>query len=384
MQQISFIAPICVACLILASCRGPSAPEDPADRVLFRACGYLWGAQSEDGGWRSETHGLMRGGEATTAFVLDALLNAGDACPSAEHDRARALDFVRGHVNEDGVLGLSDPDIVDYPNYATSYALSILAKHGSASDAEVIARMRDYLVSQQFDEDRGVGFEHPAYGGWGFGESVLPPGSVGHVDLSHTRRVLDAIVSAGHTNADTYNQAHSFLRLLQKDPADERVRQAGVSAADFDGGFFASAAVPVVNKSSVFKHTDDTYIFSSYATATADGLLALLSIGIDLDDKGVKSAKKWLNDFPDFGYPAGIPQDDPSQWGRVMFFYHIMVRAEAYRALGESGNWRYEMAALLSDRQKPDGQFLNPHGAANKEDDPLIATTMAVVALSQE
>ena len=109
-------------------------PDDPADRVLVRACEFLWSIQSEDGGWHSDTHGLMRGGDATTAFVLHALLKGGQTCSSSDHDKERALDFLRTRVNEHGALGLSDPDIVDYPNYATAYALTVFAQLGQESD----------------------------------------------------------------------------------------------------------------------------------------------------------------------------------------------------------------------------------------------------------
>ena len=397
MRWIPSTAYFAATCILLVSCGDSPPPKDPAQRILSDACDFLWDAQLEDGGWHSDTHGLMRGGEATTAFVLDALLSAADVsggkCHPDDRLKERALDFLRSHVNENGVLGLSDPDIVDYPNYATAYGLKILAEHGAESDRELISRMMDYLVSQQFDEDRGIDFAYPAYGGWGFGETTLPKGSVGHVDLSHTRRVLEAIRAAGHTNADTYHKARSFLRLLQKDAADERARRAGITSEDFDGGFFASAVVPVVNKSKPVSSTDATYIFSSYATATADGLIALLAAGADttgmagmadLADKNLSGAKAWLDANPAFDYPAGIPHDHPSNWGRVMFFYHAMVRAEAYREIHQSGPWREDVARLLEGRQQPDGSFSNPYGAPNKEDDPLIATSMVVVALARE
>lgn len=373
-------------CAILLSCGGAPLPDNLADRVVFRSCEFLWGKQLEDGGWHSDTHGLMRGGEATTAFVLHALLSADEVCSADDRSKERALDFLRRHVNQAGALGLSDPDIVDYPNYATAYALTIFVQHDDKSDGKLIVRMRDYLVSQQFNDNRGIDFSHPAFGGWGFGESVLRPGSVGHIDLSHTRRVLEAITAAGHTNADTYHQARSFLRLLQKDDRDERARKAGITAAEFDGGFFASAAVPGVNKSGQIMSVGDTYIFSSYATATADGLIALLATGMGstLDDESVQAARRWLLLYPDFGYPAGIPRDDPTGWGRIMFFYHAMVRAEAYRKMAEPGNWREDLAVLMRDRQRQDGHFSNPYGAPNKEDDPLIATSMVVVALARE
>ena len=41
------------------------------------------------------------------------------------------------------------------------------------------------------------------------------------------------------------------------------------------------------------------------------------------------------------------------------------------------------LALLLEHRQRNDGSFVNPDGAPNKEDDPLIATAMIVEALAQ-
>jgi hypothetical protein len=236
---------------------------------------------------------------------------------------------------------------------------------------------------QQFNENRGVRFNHPTYGGWGFGETVFPKGSVGHVDLSHTRRVLEAIRVGGHTNEETYRQATTFLRLHQKHPDDQRVRAALGDSADvlYDGGFFASASVPVVNKSTQIGQTEDGAIFSSYASATADGLLALLAAGHDGREPAVMDAYGWLERNGDLSYPYGIPRDHPAQWGQVMFFYHLMVRGEAYRAMKTEGPWRETIASLIVERQREDGSFSNPFGAPNKEDDPLLATAMVLFAL---
>ncbi|HYG67760.1 MAG TPA: hypothetical protein VD838_08880, partial [Anaeromyxobacteraceae bacterium] len=66
---------------------------------------------------------------------------------------------------------------------------------------------------------------------------------------------------------------------------------------------------------------------------------------------------------------------------RVMQFYGLASRAEAYSRMGETG-WQGEVAALLAARQQPDGSFVNPEGAPNKEDDPLLATALAVEALA--
>ncbi|MFQ5572067.1 MAG: prenyltransferase/squalene oxidase repeat-containing protein, partial [Rhodothermales bacterium] len=229
-------------------CSTPPA-QPSAEALLAESCRFLWEAQGEDGGWHSETHGLLRGGQAWTTFVLHALLEAPlEACDRSEDDVERALAFIRNHVNEEGVVGLSDPDLLEYPNYATAYAVRVLARYGEEADGPLVEQMVRYLLGQQFAEHRGFEPGDPAYGSWGFGEQHLLPGRTGHVDLSHTRRVLQALHDAGLDTLETYRKAEAFLRLVQKHPHDPRLQAAGLDTL-YDGGFYASPVVPGVNKS---------------------------------------------------------------------------------------------------------------------------------------
>ncbi|HUF09338.1 MAG TPA: prenyltransferase/squalene oxidase repeat-containing protein [Rhodothermales bacterium] len=371
--------------IAVSACNQMAEPTSVTGRLISRSCDYLVDAQAEDGGWHSVTHGLMSSGQATTPFVLYALLSAPDSvCVFRQEARDAAARFIRSRVADNGALGVFDPDILDFPNYATAYAVMSLAWIGEPDDEQLLHRMADYLVAQQIDENRGADYGHPAYGGWGFGETVFPQGSFGHVDLSHTRRVVQAIRASGHSNEETYRQAMAYLRLHQRHPSDPRVQRVlGDSAgAWFDGGFFASASVPVVNKSTLLAVNDEIALFTSYASATADGLLALLATGHDRSDPSVVAAYRWLEEHADFSYPQGIPTDHPSRWGEVMFFYHLMVRGEAYRAMEIEGPWRDGIISLIADKQRADGSFSNPHGAPNKEDDPHLATAMVLIALS--
>jgi len=178
-----------------------------------------------------------------------------------------------------------------------------------------------------------------------------------------------------------YRRAEAFLRWAQKHPSERRIEAAPPDI--YDGGFFASPVVAGVNKSAPTPGAPgDLTLFGSYATATCDGLLALLAAGISRDDERVRAAVRWLRAHPELAYPEGIPQDHPAQWRRVLFYYHLSVRAEVYQRIEEPGPWREEMVRLLAGRQYEDGSFANPYGAANKEDDPLLATAMAVQALT--
>lgn len=349
---------------ILVQCR-TDLSQDETKALLRQTCEFLWAQQTDEGSWRSQNHAILRGGESLTAFLLFTLLEVpADMYPTDPEKREKALDFIRKKVNMDGALGFGDTLLMDYPNYATAYALRTLSVFGAPKDSAVIRRMTNYLVNQQFSENRGFGPEDPAYGAWGFGETRLTPGQYGHVDLSHTRRALQALRVAG-APADVLEKSRVFLSRLQKK------NQPGS-----DGGFCASTVSLGTNKADTFES-----FCNSYATATADGLLALLAAGCPVEHEDVQSARLWLLEQDELSFPEGLPEKDPNQWREGLFFYHLAARSEVYQALNHGGKWRQMMSDLLQERRNPDGSFRNPLGFLNKEDDPLIASGLAVVAL---
>ena len=375
--------------LLFASCDDRSHQKEKTTvATLHAACDYLLNTQSEDGGWHSTTHGLLKSGQAWTPFILHTLTEIPDSIYQVPYDRIeRGLEFLRSHINEDGVIGLSDTAIIEYPNYATSYALRLFLSHGKDHDSNLIRRMTEYLLRQQFIEDRGITPENLSYGGWGFGEIQMKAGEVGHIDLSHTRRVLQALKASPFPthHHPCFAKSQLFLRLLQKRPSESRKQPTIQGTSDYarctqyDGGFYASPVTLFTNKGGI---DDSCALFQSYATATCDGLLALLAIGYTPNDLPVQDGLEWLLSHPSLEKPEGIPEDDPNQWDRVMFFYHLSVRSELYSQTGWPNGLRKTMFGLLNEHQREDGSFANPHGALNKEDDPLLATAFAVIALN--
>jgi hypothetical protein len=342
--------------LALAAC----AAADAGPRA--RAAAFLWSRQAPDGGWHSETHALLRPGEALTPFVLWALLQVPEGeCARPPGGVERALGFLRGRARADGALGLSDKDLCEYPNYATAYALLCLVRCGDPRDAALAGRMRDYLVGQQYCEENGFPRDHPAHGGWGFG-GVHPPGRPGHMDLAHTRRVLEALRAAECDDAALFARARRFLARTQRKAG---LGQPLADPPSFDGGFYFSPVVLDANKGRGL---------GSYATATCDGLLALLAAGAAPDDPDVRAARAWLDRHAGLARPDGIPADAAIDWAPHLACYHLAVRAEA-GALPPGG-----AAAILAPLQRPDGSLRNPHHLM-KEDDPLVCTALAVLAL---
>ncbi len=366
--------------LIAASCQSDS-PTPTAESLLTSTTDYLWSQQAADGGWHSSTHGILKGGKAWTPFVLFQLMQTPGAAHHQE-DIDRAIAFIRSTIGPRGAVGIADSLVLEYPNYATSYAYRVLRQYNHPQDSTLLRKMRTYLLGQQFAANRGFEKTHPVYGGWGFGEIGLQHGAHGHVDLSHTRRVLQALTH--DLPAQSAQDAQVYLSLLQKLPSDSRPLPPGQATSDeqiFDGGFYASTTVYATNKAGT-KGADEQAYFESYATTTCDGILALIAAGVGSDDPRIVAAAKWLTSHPDLEKPEGIPVNAVGDWEKVLFYYHLSVRAEAYQALDWPGLWRDEILNLLAANQRDDGSFANPWGAPNKEDDPLLASAMAVGVLA--
>src|SRR5690242_18216215 len=114
-----------ITLLLLLAQTGCVQTEQPAPA---RAAAYLWSRQAEDGGWHSQTYGLLRSGQSLTPFVLAALLEVpGDLYPLPAAKVDRAIAFISSRTKSNGALGLADESgIPDYPNYATALAVSAL------------------------------------------------------------------------------------------------------------------------------------------------------------------------------------------------------------------------------------------------------------------
>jgi hypothetical protein len=220
--------------------------------------------------------------------------------------------------------------------------------------------MLRYLRSQQFTEQSGWRSEDPAYGAWGMGGVPRTPPNTGHVDLSMTRHVLEALRAAGVPASDpAITRAEVFV---------ERCQNLGA-----DGGFFFSTTEFEINKAG-----HDGKQFRSYGTTTADGILALLAIGRPPGDAHVAAAEQWLaSHHRDMDVP-GFVGAAYHRWPRGLAFYYAAASAEAFRALQVKPAG--QVAAGLERTQRPDGGWVNAENLV-KEDDPLIATPFAVRAL---
>jgi hypothetical protein len=95
-------------------------------------------------------------------------------------------------------------------------------------------------------------------------------------------------------------------------------------------------------------------------------------------------AVEWLRKHDDLTYPQGVPlpRSHNEPWGDAIRFYHSAVRAEAYAALDWPGEWRSQLSATIAAYQAVDGSFRNTASPLMKEDDPLLGTALAAIALT--
>ena len=320
--------------------------------TLRDAARYLWSRQAEDGGFHSTKYGLLRSGQSLTPFVLVALLGVPESESSPPRGAVeRALTFIKANTNADGALGLMDDTAADYPNYATALAVSAMVKARSPGYEKVIEPMVEQLRAQQFSEANGWTSQHTPYGGWGMGGAIHRPPETGHVDLSMTRHVLEALQDSGVPASDpVLTRAMLYLQRSQNP----------------DGGFYFSPVNPEINKAG-----ESGGRFGSYGTATADGVLALRAAGVPDEDPHITKAIAWLKDHHQPDRAPGFDEGTGQPWGSGLRFYYANAISRVLPTL-----------PVELPPQDSDGSFRNTINLV-KEDDPLIATTFALYVMTR-
>ena len=314
--------------------------------ALRRGVGYLWSCQHTGGGWHSQTYGLLRSGQSLTPLIVNALLDAG-ASPDDPRIR-RAVAFLVRHVSPEAAVGITAED---YPCYATALTLRVFVRTRNP----LVPRLISWLRTQQMSPENGWQPKHEAFGAWGIGGEPRIAPDPGHIDLSMTRHVLEGLAQAGISGADpAMRNAMVFVGRCQ----------------NADGGFLFSTVETGANKAG-----ETASGFASYATTTADGLLSQIAAGTT----NTQPALRWLqaNDQPEL--PAGFPSAARERYAEGLRYYYADATTRAFRAAGCKRDVPF--AKVLAKRQLLNGSWQNAEPLV-KEDDPLIATALAVSALA--
>jgi hypothetical protein len=367
----------------------PLSPQ-AVEAALDRASAYLLSKQDADGAWRSEIYGTFKDGPSYTPLILEALL----AVPPSEKTKAavkRAAAYLAGLTKPDGTVAPPAPLI--NPVYTGSLAIVVFSilderQHDQARDAWIA-----YLKARQLTEQLGWEKADKPYGGWGYstllprkpkmGEGAPP---LTESNLSATLFAVRALRAAGVKADDAiFAKALIFIDRCQNWRDDAKVREAKFD----DGGFFFIYDDPVRNKAGVAgKDATGADRYNSYGSVTADGIRAMLHCGRAKDHPRVQAARAWLEKhFRADSHPGHY--SPPTERNReAVYFYYTASVALALRELDvdklrtETGEiaWREALTAALLKRQTKDGTWINDLNAV-REDDPLLATSFAVLAL---
>ncbi|MCS7167249.1 MAG: terpene cyclase/mutase family protein [Gemmatales bacterium] len=357
-----------------------AANQDKApnpNEALTHGINFLLQKQMEDGSWRSEYYATFRDGTALTPLVLLALEYAygkQNEHPDLERAIKRGFGFLAQYVSDHGSV-LEPKDGFDYPVYTAALAIRVLSHPLAQGRERERAAWVRYLKDRQLTDKLGWKPADKAYGGWGYcriiprkpePDKFSPP--LLESNLSATVFALDALASARELDATTRQAAAIFVRRCQND----------------DGGFHFIYDDPVRNKGGVA--TWKPLRFHSYGSTTADGLRALVLCNCPEDRDRIAQAATWLTKhFNAKTHPGQYaPAHEVNR--NAVYYYYVASLAQTWALSPELfpdlEAKRKHLVVGLAERQGHDGSWTNPLSLV-REDEPLVATSFAVIAISQ-
>jgi len=330
------------------------------DAALDRGADYLLKQQGDDGLWHSQTYGVFREGEALTPHVLTTLMVLKPNDPRTR----RGVDAVAAWVGLDGGVSID----LSNPVYGGSEASWVMLMAYRREQMAFVGLVQSY----QFNEAHGWTAADAQFGGW-TDAPMLP-----------TRPVSDAAAAGRDANVSATLFAVGALRLGgvgPGDPAIQRARDFVLRCRNNDGGFFFSPSDPARNKAGPTGADADGARFHSYGSATADAVRVLLAAGVPRDNPAVVRGRAWLVEHFDANQHPGSFNPDREVLRDSYYFYWCWTAAHAFDRLGEPPDtWAPALARALLDRQREDASFANRF-TDGKEDDPLVATPLALAAM---
>lgn len=351
-------------------------------RALAKGAALLAGRQ-RDGGWTRKGSEELGVDVPLTALCVRALVELPEPVRAAQ---AAAIDtgvaLLLAHRSEEGAI-VGAPDRAHYRTYATTLTLQALARRGG-HEADVAALQR-WLVAAQLDDDDDISdYDFGRFGAWNYFDHNRP--ATIRADVSATAYAAQALALSGlDPRSRTAAQALTFLERAQNLPRPEAAEE---EQPLLDGGF---AFGPRDSKAGRQVFSSGRIVFRSYGSATADGLRALLWLGVARDDPRVEAALAWLGARFSTRVNPGFPSDGDGLMERGIYFYYLDALTDALSRAGrdalagpggEPVRWRDEVARRLVSLQRPDGSWAGD-SAVMHEDDPAQATAFALLALSR-
>lgn len=364
--------------VLLYSCGSTFGQEN---ETLDKAVDWLVAQQDESGAFKSKHYGAMKQGAAMTSLALYSLSMTPEDCREKHEDVfEKAFEFLlpgttaRGRVaNPDGSL--------DHPVYSTAMLLVAAKRLDQDLDPDLVTKLLDFLVRSQCVAGRGFEPNNPNYGGWDVIGPDIMPGKTSGTNVSVARFVLEAFASHVPVDGDADSKIDKGVveRVTEsRRLAVEWLQRLHTSSSD--GGFhFSAQPDSALNKS---RSRDDKP--KPYGSATCDGLIALHFSGA-IDGDPFKKASSWIASQTTAEKIGGFENQKESAWPKALKLYYLQSFSLATKFMAgveePKKQTSYENIEIeLGKAQKEDGRFQNA-SALMRENDPLVATSFAIIAL---
>jgi len=368
-----------------------AAASGELDRAAVRKAidrGVEWlRAQAKDGVFMAQYKGEPQPSPAHTALALTPIARHVPKGKRPEDPLlAKGQEFLLKMQQEEGYIAAPQ---TKYHNYYTSATLMALDAIGDPATKDERDKMRDYILSLQRMEDGRI------RGGFGYNTQES-------ADLSNTQYAIEALRAAGVPEDDpAMRRALEYLERSQnrsENEANEGARYEIDGKTVVPGNDGSAGYEPGVSKAGLRKLPDGTYVPRGYGSMTYALLKCYILVGLDKDDPRVEATLDWLGENYTWNENPGFEdtvressRDDAAKaryWG---LYYYYLTAAKALRLLGEDTidtpdgprNWRVELARAVMSRQDEDGSWINDKASRWEEDDRVIVTGYAVLALQE-
>lgn len=347
------------------------------ERAIERGTAWLVKQQNaEKGSWSDATH------PAFTALSVMALIGDPNRKPDAPMPEAvkKGYAYILSTQQVDG--GLYTKGLA---TYNTALSLTALSLSGDKAHLPTIARARRLLVNQQQDFDKRGASDNLLDGGIGYG------GTYAHSDLSNTHLAMEALYYSKKVLADTefdetkefdldWNAAIEFVARCQNSEATVKRLGSPVGLrAEDKGGFIY---FPGDTKSEEIDLGNGRVALRSYGSMSYAGMLSFIYAEMKETDPRMVAVREWLSK----NYTL---EENPGMAAQGLFYYyHTMAKALATSragklelADGKTADWRKDLALKLLSQQQSEGTWVNKGSNRWMEDDPVLVTCYALLAL---
>ncbi|MEN8755826.1 MAG: prenyltransferase/squalene oxidase repeat-containing protein [Akkermansiaceae bacterium] len=331
---------------------------------------FLLSKQHKDGYWGNHEF------PAFTALAVRSLLSdpSYDTKKPMPENYLKALDWIKSQQKEDGgiySIGLA--------TYNTSTSIMAFMTADPMKYKETILKARAFLISQQTDWGVKGKLDSEFDGGIGYG------GSYDHSDLSNTHLALEALYHSRTIATDTgttkqpeldWSAALEFISKCQNLKATNKIEKSGN-----DGSF---VYFPGNSKAGEQVDKDGKVSLRGYGSMSYAGLLSLIYSDLTEDDPRVKTVIEWLSK----NYTL---KENPGLGGQGLYYYYN-VMAKTLAAAGKPTlqgtdglkiHWREQLGAKILSSQREDGSWINTTASRWMENDPILVTSYAVMAMEQ-